>query len=122
MTKRNAGEADFFPANPPRPRPLMRPTAIPRPSSRAIFLFVSGQVGSRSDGPAPNRISEAQIRLAFSNLEATLAARGDARSDDIVDVTPYISQGRSRRVSSLPRDGGSKSDVFSLGPVSELDR
>lgn len=51
------------------------------------FLFVSGQVGSREDGsPAPDL--EAQVRLAFANLKATLAA-GGCTFDDIVDVTSF---------------------------------
>ena len=51
------------------------------------LLFVSGQVGSREDGsPAPD--FEAQIRLAFANLEATLRAAG-CGFDDIVDVTTF---------------------------------
>ncbi|WP_353068548.1 RidA family protein [Tunturibacter empetritectus] len=49
------------------------------------LLFVSGQVGSRSDGsPEPN--FEDQVRLAFANLKATLIA-GGCGFDDIVDVT-----------------------------------
>ena len=51
------------------------------------FLFVSGQVGSRSDG-SPEPDFEAQVRLAFANLEATLAA-GGCGLDDIVDVTTF---------------------------------
>ncbi len=51
------------------------------------LLFVSGQVGSRSDG-SPEPDFEAQVRLAFSNLEATLAAAG-CTFDDIVDVTTF---------------------------------
>lgn len=51
------------------------------------LLFVSGQVGSREDGsPAPD--FEAQVRLAFANLEATLRAAG-CGFDDIVDVTTF---------------------------------
>ena len=51
------------------------------------LLFVSGQVGSRDDGsPAPD--FEAQVRLAFANLEATLRAAG-CGFDDIVDVTTF---------------------------------
>ena len=51
------------------------------------LLFVSGQVGSRADGSAePN--FEAQVRLAFANLEATLKA-GGCKLDDIVDVTTF---------------------------------
>lgn len=51
------------------------------------LLFVSGQVGSRDDGsPAPD--FEAQVRLAFANLEATLRAAG-CGFDEIVDVTTF---------------------------------
>ena len=49
------------------------------------FLFVSGQVGSREDG-SPEPDFEAQVRLAFANLQATLRAAG-CSLDDIVDVT-----------------------------------
>jgi enamine deaminase RidA (YjgF/YER057c/UK114 family) len=51
------------------------------------LLFVSGQVGSRSDG-SPEPDFEAQVRLAFTNLEATLQA-GGCGLDDIVDVTTF---------------------------------
>lgn len=51
------------------------------------LLFVSGQVGSRADGSAEPD-TEAQIRLAFANLKAVLAAGGCA-VDDIVDVTSF---------------------------------
>lgn len=51
------------------------------------LLFVSGQVGSLEDG-SPEPDFEAQVRLAFSNLKATLAAAG-ATLDDIVDVTTF---------------------------------
>ena len=51
------------------------------------FLFVSGQVGSREDGSAEPDF-EAQVRLAFANLEATLRAAG-CGFDDIVDVTTF---------------------------------
>src|SRR5690554_5042861 len=51
------------------------------------LLFVSGQVGSRPDG-SPEPDLEAQIRLAFANLEATLAA-GGCTFDDIVDVMTF---------------------------------
>lgn len=50
-------------------------------------LFVSGQVGSRADGTAEPEFA-AQVRLAFDNLSATLAAAG-CTFDDIVDVTTY---------------------------------
>lgn len=52
------------------------------------FLFVSGQVGSREDGsvePDP----EAQLRLAFENLKAVLAA-GGCTLDDVVDFILFV--------------------------------
>lgn len=51
------------------------------------LLFLSGQVGSRGDG-SPEPDFEAQVRLAFANLKATLAADG-CSLDDIVDVTSF---------------------------------
>ena len=51
------------------------------------LLFVSGQVGSHSDG-SPEPDFEAQVRLAFSNLRETLAAAG-CTFDDIIDVTTF---------------------------------
>ena len=51
------------------------------------LLFVSGQVGSRSDG-SPEPAFEAQVRLAFANLAATLKA-GGCGFDDIVDMTTF---------------------------------
>ena len=52
------------------------------------FLFVSGQVGSREDG-SPEPDLEAQVRLAFDNLNAVLAAAG-CTFDDVVDATVFI--------------------------------
>ena len=52
------------------------------------FLFVSGQVGSREDG-SPEPDLEAQLRLAFRNLNAVLAA-GGCTFDDIVDFTAFM--------------------------------
>ena len=51
------------------------------------LLFVSGQVGSREDG-TPEPVFEDQVRLAFANLQAVLAAAG-ASLDDVVDVTSF---------------------------------
>ncbi|MGG7446664.1 RidA family protein [Kosakonia oryzendophytica] len=51
------------------------------------LVFVSGQVGSRSDG-SPEPDFAAQVRLAFDNLQATLAAAG-CSLDDIIDVTTF---------------------------------
>lgn len=53
----------------------------------ADLLFVSGQVGSRPDG-TPEPDFEAQVRLAFANLQATLAAAGCGLAD-IIDVTTF---------------------------------
>jgi enamine deaminase RidA (YjgF/YER057c/UK114 family) len=52
------------------------------------FLFVSGQVGSREDG-SPEPELDAQVRLAFQNLNAVLGAAG-CTFDDVVDVTLFI--------------------------------
>ncbi|MGI2031787.1 RidA family protein [Rhizobium panacihumi] len=51
------------------------------------LLFVSGQVGSRTDG-TPEPDFEQQVRLAFSNLIAVLKAAG-ATLDDVIDVTTF---------------------------------
>ena len=52
------------------------------------LLFVSGQVGSRPDGsPEPDRGE--QVRLAFRNLDAILAAAGCSFAD-VVDVTVFM--------------------------------
>lgn len=52
------------------------------------LLFVSGQVGSREDG-SPEPELEAQVRRAFQNLDAILAAAG-CSFDDVVDVTLFL--------------------------------
>ncbi|AXP03963.1 RidA family protein [Pseudomonas bijieensis] len=52
------------------------------------FLFVSGQVGSNEDG-SPEPDLEAQVRQAFTNLKAILAA-ADCSFDDVVDVTVFM--------------------------------
>lgn len=52
------------------------------------FLFISGQVGSTADG-SPEPDLEAQVRLAFNNLKAILAA-ADCSFDDVVDVTVFM--------------------------------
>lgn len=51
------------------------------------LLFVSGQVGSRSDG-TPEPDFKRQVELAFENLKAVLDAAG-CTLDDIVDVTTF---------------------------------
>lgn len=52
------------------------------------FLFVSGQVGSTAEG-SPEPDLEAQVRLAFNNLKAILAA-ANCSFDDVVDVTVFM--------------------------------
>jgi len=52
------------------------------------LLFVSGQVGSRDDG-TPEPELEAQVRQAFDNLNAVLAAAGCTFAD-VVDVTVFM--------------------------------
>ncbi|WP_192355472.1 RidA family protein [Mesorhizobium mediterraneum] len=51
------------------------------------LLFVSGQVGSRENG-SPEPVFEDQVRRAFANLRAVLAAAG-CSFDDVVDVTTF---------------------------------
>ena len=51
------------------------------------LLFVSGQVGSREDG-SPEPVFEDQVRRAFANFRAVLAAAG-CSLDDVVDVTTF---------------------------------
>lgn len=51
------------------------------------LLFVSGQVGSRADG-SPEPVFEDQVRRAFANLRAVLAAAG-CGLEDVVDVTTF---------------------------------
>jgi enamine deaminase RidA (YjgF/YER057c/UK114 family) len=52
------------------------------------FLFVSGQVGSREEG-SPEPTLEGQVRRAFDNLNAILAAAG-CSFDDVIDVTVFL--------------------------------
>jgi enamine deaminase RidA (YjgF/YER057c/UK114 family) len=80
MSKRNA----VFPAN---RQTLYEKHGYSAAVRSGDLLFVSGQVGSRPDG-SPEPDFEAQVRLAFANLEATLAA-GGCTFDDIVDVTSF---------------------------------
>ena len=51
------------------------------------LLFVSGQVGTRTDGSRVEDL-EGEITQAFENLRAVLAAAG-CTLDDIVDVTTF---------------------------------
>jgi enamine deaminase RidA (YjgF/YER057c/UK114 family) len=52
------------------------------------FLFVSGQVGSTEEG-SPEPDLENQVRRAFNNLKAILAA-ANCTFDDVVDVTVFM--------------------------------
>ena len=52
------------------------------------LLLVSGQVGSRADG-SPEPELDAQVRLAFQNLNAILAAAG-CSFNDVIDVTVFM--------------------------------
>lgn len=52
------------------------------------LLFVSGQVGSREDGSMEPDL-EAQVRRAFENLNAILAAAG-CSFDDVIDATIFM--------------------------------
>jgi enamine deaminase RidA (YjgF/YER057c/UK114 family) len=52
------------------------------------LLFVSGQVGAREDG-TPEPDLEDEIRLAFDNLDAVLAAAG-LTFEDVVDTTLFM--------------------------------
>jgi enamine deaminase RidA (YjgF/YER057c/UK114 family) len=74
------------------------------------LLFVSGQVGSRSDG-SPEPDFEAQVRLAFANLEATLTA-GGCTFEDIVDVTSFHTDPDKQIATMMAVKG----DVFPQAP------
>ncbi len=74
------------------------------------LLFVSGQVGSRADGSPEPDFAE-QVRLAFANLEATLAA-GGCTFDDIVDVTTFHTDPENQFEAIMKV----KNDVFSRPP------
>ena len=79
------------------------------------ILFVSGQVGSLEDG-TPEPDFEAQVRLAFANLEATLLA-GGCGFDDIVDVTTFHTDPEKQLGTMMAVKG----EVFKSAPLSELD-
>ncbi|MES2611860.1 MAG: RidA family protein [Pseudomonadota bacterium] len=74
------------------------------------LLFVSGQVGSRSDGSAEPDF-EAQVRLAFANLQATLKA-GGCSLDDIVDVTTFHTDPQTQFETMM----AVKNDIFPSAP------
>lgn len=74
------------------------------------LVFVSGQVGSREDG-SPEPDFEQQVRLAFDNLTAVLAAAGGTL-DDIVDLTSFHTDPELQFDTVLRV----KSDVFPAAP------
>jgi enamine deaminase RidA (YjgF/YER057c/UK114 family) len=74
------------------------------------LLFVSGQVGSRSDG-SPEPDFAKQVHLAFSNLEATLVA-GGCTFDDVIDVTTFHTDPESQFETVLD----AKDRIFSEPP------
>ncbi len=74
------------------------------------FLFVSGQVGNREDG-TPEPDFEAQVRLAFANLQATLQAAG-CTVDDIIDVTTFHTDPERQFDTVL----AVKNDIFPAAP------
>jgi enamine deaminase RidA (YjgF/YER057c/UK114 family) len=74
------------------------------------LLFVSGQVGSRGDG-SPEPDFEAQVRLAFRNLEATLRA-GGCGLGDIVDLTSFHTDPKNQFETVM----AVKSEVFPNAP------
>lgn len=74
------------------------------------LLFVSGQVGSRSDG-TPEPDFESQVRLAFQNLKATLAA-ADCTLDDIIDVTTFHTDPENQFGTIMPI----KQELFNTRP------
>jgi len=51
------------------------------------LVLISGQVGSRDDG-SPEPVFEDQVRRAFANLKAVLAAAGGS-FDDVIDVISF---------------------------------
>lgn len=74
------------------------------------FLFVSGQVGSRSDGTAEPDFRR-QVQLAFDNLQATLKAAGCSFAD-IVDVTTFHTDPENQFETIM----AIKSQIFSAPP------
>lgn len=80
MTKRDA----IFPANRHALYDVHQYSAAIR---HGDLLFISGQVGSREDG-SPEPVFEDQVRRAFANLRAVLAAAG-ATFDDVIDVISF---------------------------------
>lgn len=93
MSPRNS----VYPAN---PNPLNELHAYAPAVRHGDLLFVAGQVGVRSDG-TPEPDFEAQVRLAFKNLEAVLQAAG-CTFDDVLDVTTYHTDPEKQFETMLP--------------------
>lgn len=75
----------IFPAN---PHALYKEHGYSPAIASGDLLFVSGMVGARQDG-SPEPDLEAQVQLAFENLEGVLAAAGGG-FDDVVDLTFFM--------------------------------
>lgn len=75
------------------------------------LLFVSGMVGARKDG-TPEPDLDAQIRLAFENLQAVLEA-ARCTFDDVIDVTIFLIDPEA---STGPMLGAMK-QAFSVEPL-----
>ncbi len=95
---------------PPGPHPLYARYAYSPAIRSGDLLFVSGQVGSRADG-SPEPDFEAQVRLAFTHLEATLRASG-CGFDDILDVTSFHTDPEAQFAAVM----AVKSEVFPRPP------
>ena len=74
------------------------------------LLFVSGQVGSREDG-TPEPEFAAQVRRAFDNLAAVLAA-ADCTVADIIDVTTFHTDPEAQFAAIM----SIKEEVFAMKP------
>ncbi len=103
MKRRHA----IFPAN---RRALYETHGYSAAIASSGLLFVSGHVGSRSDGSPEPDFAE-QVRLAFCNLETTLVAAG-CSFDDIVDVTTFHTDPESQIETVM----AAKSRIFSEPP------
>lgn len=81
MNKRKA----IFPEN---PHALYKKHGYSPAILSGDLLFVSGMVGAREDG-TPEPDLDAQIQLAFDNLQALLEAAGGT-FDSVIDVTVFM--------------------------------
>lgn len=90
--------------------------AVVIPAGRDI-IFVSGQVGIRPDGKMAIGFS-AQVRQAFDNLDAVLAAHGKSKSN-LVKLNYYLAPGsdiaqfREVRANRLPDPPPASTTVIS---------